>query len=56
MALVLASWVKRLEVGHFITLALSSMLFFGIYGLFLLLKKEEVVVEIWKQVLSRIKR
>jgi len=56
MALVLASWVKRLEVGHFITLALSSMLFFGIYGLFLLLKKEELVVEIWKQVLSRIKR
>ena len=56
MALVLASWVKRLEVGHFITLALSSMLFFGIYGLFLLLRKEELVVEILKQVLSRIKR
>ena len=56
MALVLASWVKQLEVGHFITLALSSMLFFGIYGLFLLLRKEELVVEILKQVLSRIKR
>lgn len=43
-------WVKRLNFGYFISLLISSLLFFGGYGAVLLLAKEQLVVEIVVQV------
>ncbi len=47
IALVASFWVKKIPFGNFIILVVSSLLFFGVYGLFLLYRKEEVVVECW---------
>lgn len=41
--------------GSFITLVISACLFFGGYGLFLLVTKEPLVVEIYDQVIGKIK-
>lgn len=60
IALVLGSaaslWVKALGLGSFLTLAVSAVLFFGIYGLFLLLTKEPLVSEIFNQALGKLKK
>lgn len=53
---VVSVWVKTLGLGNFLTLAISAVLFFGIYGLFLLWRKEEMIVEIWNMVWSKVKR
>jgi len=45
-------WVSWLKLGNFITLLMSSILFFGIYCGYLLIKKEEQVVEIRNQCLE----
>lgn len=45
-------WVCWLDLGIFTTLFISAILFFGIYGVFLLVKREELVVEICGQVFS----
>lgn len=59
IALVLGSaasiWVKVLGMGDFLTLVISAFLFFGVYGLFLLLAKEPLVSEIFGQVVSGIR-
>lgn len=47
-------WIKLLGIGNFLTLCISAILFFGMYGLFLLIKKEEIVVEIWKTSIGKI--
>ena len=47
-------WVKTLAFGNFLTLAISAILFFGAYGLFLLFAKEEIVVEIWDMVIGKV--
>lgn len=49
-------WVKTLGYGNFLTLAISAILFFGIYGLFLLLVREPLVSEILNQVMDFIKK
>lgn len=53
---VTSLWVKSLNFGSFITLLISAILFFGVYGLFLLLTKEELVVEVFNQVLGKVKK
>lgn len=59
IALVLGSaaslGVKTMEFGSFLTLLISAVLFFGIYGLFLLLTREPLVLGIFNQVIDRIK-
>lgn len=52
MASVSAIWVKLLPLGNFITLAISAILFFGVYALYLLRQKEEMIVQIWETILS----
>ena len=47
--------VKILGFGNFLTLLISAVLFFGIYGLFLLLTREPLVLEIFNQAFDRIK-
>lgn len=57
-ALVISSiaslWVKSLEFGNFLTLLIAAILFFGIYGLSLLLAKEDLVVEVFNQMIGKI--
>lgn len=60
LACAASVWVKFLDLGSFLTLVISACLFFGVYGLFLLLTQEPLVVEIFNQVVGtltkRIKR
>ena len=60
VALVLGSaaslWVKPLGLGSFVSLVISAILFFGVYGVFLLLTKEELVVEVFIQVMGKFLR
>lgn len=49
-------WVKMLGVGSFLTLLISAVLFFGIYGLILLFVKEPLALEIFNQVVGGIKK
>ena len=48
-------WVKLLNLGSFVILVLSAMLFFGAYGMVLLFTKEPLVCEIVTQVISKLK-
>lgn len=60
VALVLGSaaslWVKSLVLGNFVSLLISAILFFGVYGVFLLVTKEKLVVEVFNQVMGKILR
>lgn len=51
---VASVWVKVLGMSDFFTLCISMLLFFGTYGVFLLIKKEELIVEIWKMVIGKV--
>lgn len=57
IALVLASllslWVKRLDLGNFVKLIISALLFFGVYGATLMLFKEKMILEIVKMIKLR---
>ena len=57
IALVLASllslWVKRLDLGDFVKLIISALLFFGAYGVTLVLFKEKMILEIVEMIKSR---
>lgn len=48
-------WVKLLNLGSFVTLVLSAMLFFGAYGMVLLVTKEPLICEITAQAVSKLK-
>lgn len=58
VALILGSavslWVKPLGLGNFLTLLISAVLFFGVYGLYLLVRKEAMIVEIWNTVVGKV--
>lgn len=53
LGFVVSFWVKFLGLGNFLTLLVSAVLFFGAYGLFLLFKKEEIIMEIWNIVTKK---
>ena len=58
IALLLGSfaslWVKLLQVGNFLILLFSASLFFGIYVMFLLITREPLIVEIFRQIIKKI--
>ena len=60
LAVILSSagavWVKVLRIPNFCTLVLSAVLFFGIYGVVLLVGKEQLTVEIAGQCLKKVRR
>lgn len=49
-------WIKLLHFGYFLSLFFSALLFFGAYGLVLLILKEKLVMEIFNIVLTSLKR
>lgn len=53
---VLSVWVVFFNLNNFISLLCSSVLFFGGYGLFMFILKEELVMEITGQVINGIRK
>lgn len=46
---LLSIWVMKLDLGNFLTLAISAFIFFMAYGLILLLTKEKLAIELFNQ-------
>ena len=55
-AVLSAVWVSHLQIGTFWLLVFAAILFFGFYGIVLLLLKEPLVKEIVFGLLSKLKR
>ena len=49
-------WVKALYLGNFLTLLVSASLFFGTYGLLLLILHEPLAIEIFEMFKNKLKR
>lgn len=56
LGMISSFWVRRLGFDSFITLLISACLFFGVYGGFLFVTKESLVIEIFNQVIEKIKK
>ena len=56
LGFIASFWIKTLGLGNFLTLLVSFILFFGTYGIFLLIVKENFVVEICNQLLKKLKK
>lgn len=54
MGSVAALFIKTLSLGNFITLLMSGCIFFGVYGILLILMKEPLVLEITEQLIAKI--
>ena len=52
---IVSLWVKILNLGYFFSLVISSLLFWGAYGLVLLILKEELFLEIFNTIKNKIK-
>ena len=55
LATVASIWVKAFQWSNFITLATASILFFGVYGLFLFWRKETMAADIFSQIMDKVK-
>ena len=49
-------WVKALHLSNLLTLAVSGTLFFGVYGIFLYARKEEMVCEMAEMAAGKLKK
>ncbi len=56
LACAVSIWVKWIPLEPFLTLLFSGILFFSMYGMFLLFRKEELVVEIISLIIKNIKK
>lgn len=54
IASMLSIWIKLFRLGSFITLVLTAIVFFGTYGVTLIIAKEPLVNEIVEQILKKI--
>ena len=55
LATAASIWIKALRWGNFIILAAAAILFFGVYGLFLLLRRESLVADFFNQIVEKVK-
>ena len=55
LSMAASLWVKMVPLNSFMTLIVSAVLFFGVYGLYLLAVRENLVVEIWYIVADNVK-
>lgn len=55
-AYIPAVFIKILAIGNFATLMISAIVFFGIYGVVLILTKESLVIELLCQVFNKIRK
>lgn len=56
LGIIVSLWVKGLCLGNFLTLFISGGLFFGSYGVLLILMRESMAIEIMNQILKWIKK
>lgn len=54
IASMLSIWIKLFRLGSFITLVLTAIVFFGTYGVTLIIAKEPLMNEIVEQILKKI--
>lgn len=54
LGMAVSLWVKLLDFGNFMTLVISAILFFCVYGIYLLIRKEDMIVEIWNIIIRRL--
>ena len=53
LASIASLWVLRVHAGNFLTLVLSAITFFGVYGGFMIWRKEELVVDVIRQLTAK---
>lgn len=56
LATISCLWVKSIEEGVFLALAISAICFFGVYVAFLIVFKEKIVFEVVEMVLNKLKK
>ncbi|MCC8151283.1 MAG: flippase [Lachnospiraceae bacterium] len=56
LGVVCSYWVVLFDLSYFVTLVITACLFFAAYGLFLLLTREPLVVEVFGQLMGKIRR
>ena len=56
LAVVSCCWIRQLHLSTLVALVLSAGLFFGVYGMWLLVRKETLVSELLNQVRQRVNR
>lgn len=49
ISIIPSVWIKSLNLGNFMTLVVSAILFFGIYGSILIITKEELVIDMLQE-------
>lgn len=54
LGIITSVWIKSLNLGAFLSLVFSAILFFGVYGVYLLFRKEEVIVEMWETIVGKL--
>jgi len=55
LAFAASFWVPMLNLSIFITLLISAVVFFAVYGVMLILLKEKFVIDIFNQMLNKLK-
>ena len=56
IASLMSVWVKILDFNSFITLLISAICYFGVYGIILLIIKDNIVIDILNSVLRKLKK
>ena len=54
LGIIASIWIKWMQWGAFVTLAFSSIIFFGVYFIILVLAKEPLVCEIKNQIVEKL--
>jgi len=49
-------WVKVIDVHYMISMIISSIVFFGIYGIYMLIRKDDTITEIFDMVKHKMAR
>lgn len=56
ISLAASFWVHYLLVGHFLTLAISAVIFFPLYAVLLHIKKDPLVLEMESKAFTTLKK
>lgn len=56
LAVLSVSWLGIVDLGAFFTLAIAGILFFGVYGVYMLVLKEPLIFEIWETCWRKIQK
>lgn len=56
LAVIFSMWIQFLNLNNFIVLIISATIFFGVYILYMLFKKDEILIELIEQILYKIKQ